>query len=435
MRDTILRCRAACSTPRGLWWLLLLGGGAVYGFFGYWPWYLRRLGVSYLGAWFLDLYAIMAANDAVAAGVDPYVPNVFDPLHRPHCYTHWWLVLGRLGLTREDTLWLGIVLCGAFFVAAVAWLRPRQGGEVAWYLIGLASPPILLALERGNNDLAVFVALAPVVPCLLSPRAWVRSLAIGGIVAAAALKAYPLVALPILLAGADARDTRRLLLLGGIVVLIVLPDMVMDFPRYTAVLPHPRGILTMGSQNLFLVFGAPLSASRVLGPVGGLAAIAILWRANLFAAWKIAPPERGAWLSFVLGALVLTGCFFAGASFAYRWVFAVWMLPLLWRLPRDLTAPRLVRHVSTATGVLLITALWADAGVGATLEIVDGAGLSREQLMTMADRFFAWEQPVTWALFLCLLAFLTHFAREGVARVFTGWPSAAPSAPVAHSSP
>jgi hypothetical protein len=361
-------------SPRAWWWLMVAGFGGVLLCFATWPQMFRLGGVNHLGAWFIDLYAILASCDALAAGLDPYLPNPLDVFGRPHVYSHWWLGLGRLGFTRADTPMLGFLLGAAFFVAAVFALRPRRWAEWVGALAVLCSPPVLLALERANNDLVVFVLLAPVVPCLLSPSVAMRLCAVPLILAAAALKVYPLVALALLLAGRDARDTRRL------------------------------GWAAAGTARWFGLVA------------GGLIFAGFVW-ADRFVCWKIAPVDRAAWLSFVLGALLLTGCFFAGTSYAYRWVFALWLVPLLWRLPRDAAVPREVQRWAVATAVLLVIALWTDSTWSAVM-----GWFSRdsppEKIMAAADRFFLIEQPVTWALFVCLLGFLAHFLREGVRGLF-----------------
>jgi hypothetical protein len=38
-------------------------------------------------------------------------------------------------------------------------------------------------------------------------------------------------------------------------------------------------------------------------------------------------------------------------------------------------------------------------------------------IMRLAQWFYLAEQPMDWAFFLCLLAFLTHFARRGLAEL------------------
>ncbi len=382
----------------------------------------RAVGVNHYGVWFLDLHAILASGDAVAVGLDPYVANPLDYFGRPHGYSHWWLALGRMGFTRADTLLLGFLLGAGFFLTAIAALRPRRPCEVLWTILVLCSPPILLGLDRANIDLAMFILLAPVVPCLLSTQPGVRLIAVPLIIAATVLKAYPIVAGLILLAGHGPRDTRRLVFAAAVLLAVALPDMASDFPRYAKIVPETEGLMTMGSRNLFVGLGLPLGVARILGPLGGLVIIAVFLRSKFFAGWTVAPEDRAAWLSFVLGAVLLTGCFFAGASFAYRWVFAIWLLPLLWRLPRDTAAPVAVRRLAWLTAALLGFALWADAFVSSALGNFF-TGLPPERVMALADRFFYLEQPMTWGLFVCLLGFLTHFGREGVRQLFSAEPA------------
>ena len=65
-------------SPRRLWWLLVAVSGALLLCFACWPDRFRALGVNHLGVWFLDLHAILASCDAVAAGLDPYAANPLD---------------------------------------------------------------------------------------------------------------------------------------------------------------------------------------------------------------------------------------------------------------------------------------------------------------------------------------------------------------------
>lgn len=174
------------------WWSLVALSGAVLICFAMAPDLFRSVGVNHLAPWFLDFYAILAAYDAAALVLDPYASNPLDYFGRGHSYARWWLGLGRIGSTRADTLVLEFALAAAFYVSAVAALRPRRWAEVVWALGVLCSPPVLLALDRANIDLAVFVLLAPGVPCLLSSRSGVRWLAVPPIIAAAALKGYHL---------------------------------------------------------------------------------------------------------------------------------------------------------------------------------------------------------------------------------------------------
>jgi hypothetical protein len=316
----------------------------------------------------------------------------------------------------------------------VARLRPRAWSEIAWLLAVLCAPPVLLALDRANNDLVIFVLLAPGVPCLLSPRAGVRLLVAPLLALGVALKAYPVVALPILLAGANPRDTRRLLFVSMLSLLVLLPDTARDFRHYAGIVPETEGLMTMGSRNLFVGLGLSLPMARLAGPLAGLLVIVAFLRTKPFLSWKIAEADRGAWLSFIFGATLLTGCFFAGASFAYRWIFSLWLVPLLWQLPRDAAAPVAVRRWAMATAALLLVALWADAAASSVLGRFAGPA-TPEKIMQTADRFFYLEQPLTWAFFICLLAFLTHFGRDAVLRLFNEEPAATGLPPVRSTPP
>ncbi len=413
-------------SERVLWWLLVGMGVALLALFARWPGLLKLAGISHY-PWFVDFAALTASSDAVALGIDPYINNPLDVFHRPHGYSHWWLVgLRNLGLTSADNVWLGLAVGGAFFVAAVGSLRPRRVGELIGALAVIFSPPILLALDRANNDLVMFVLLTPVVPCLLSSRPVSQVLAAALLVAAAVLKAYPIVALPILLAGATPRDTRRLLLVAALLLLAVAPDTIRDFGRYAALVPERDGLLTMGSRHIFMGLGFSAAMARKLGPLCGLLVIALFWFRRPLGAWAPQPSERGPWLSFILGSLLLVGCFFAGSNFGYRWVFAVWLLPWLWLLRRDDSIPATVRKWGRVTGILLLLSLWLDGFASSLL----GSGLfpPGTDLNKIANRFFYLEQPLTWAFYVCLIAFVTHFARDGLYALFGRAPAPASSA-------
>ena len=401
---------------RWLWWLLVVGAASYFSIFVFYPrWYLA-VGTNHFGVWFLDNYAILASNDAVSIGRDPWVPNPLDPLNRQHVYSHWWLHLRDFGLTRADNLPVGFVIVAAFFVTAAARLRPREPRELLWSFAVLCSSPILLATNRANNDLVIFLVLAPIVPCLCSRRAWLRLVPVLLIAIAAGLKFYPAIAAPILLAGAAGRERRWRVMGAALVIGAVVLNVAPDYARIKNFLPKAEGLMTMGAANLFEAIGCGVGVAKLASlALGAVAAVAAA-RTKIFSGWVIAEEDRTEWWSFVLGALLLTGCFFAGTNFAYRWVFALWLAPLLWRLPRDERAPEPVRRLARWTGGLFLAVLWLDPGATIILTTLVGR-VPGGMLMRAADRFFAWEQPVTWAFFGCLLAFLVRFVIGELRRV------------------
>jgi hypothetical protein len=369
------------------------------------------VGVNHLGPWFLDAYAILASNDAVAQGLDPYVPNNLDIFHRPHVYSSWWLQLHSLGLTRAHVLWVGGAMVLAFLVAALRFLRPRSPVELIAQLAVLLSSPVLLALDRANNDLIVFALLAAVVPMLTSRHTGWRYAAAVPIAIAAGLKYYPAIAGVVLIAGTDRREVwQRVAVALGLLGLVAI-TLASDFSRLGGLVPKAEGLMTFGGSNLFESFGlAGSKATLAALLLAGVTAAGFLG-SRFFAGWKSTPETERAWLHFVLGAVVLTGCFLTSTNFAYRWIFALWLTPLLWALPRDPAVPRRVRWLAGAMGGLLLFVLWSDAAVSAML-YRQMADVPPDVLVQKADRWFALEQPVTWLFFAGLIGFLTHFAQE-----------------------
>ena len=359
--------------------------------------------------WFLDSFAILASSDVVAAGHDPYAPNPLDYLQRSHIYGPWWLRLHELGLTRADNFRVGLALVAAFVVATLSWLRPRDLRSALWYLAVFGSIPVLLAVERANNDLAIFLVLAPVVPCLLSRHASMRWLALGLVAVAADLKFYPAAAVLVLLAIAPVRELRWRVAAGVTLLVLVGWHVGGDLVRIVPLLPTAEGVFTFGAVEGWHELGWHGPWPQLLAAVFGVAIFAVCWTRRALGAWAPAPAQRSEWLYFILGATLLTACFFTGQNHDYRWVFALWLAPLLWSLPADVSAPTAVRRLAFATRWLLLTALWFDPLCTLTLSQFPGLNLAGA-----LHWVFLIEQPLTWALFVCLLAFLAHFARGGL---------------------
>ena len=124
-----------------------------------WPNGLGRLGIDLYNILFLDSYAILAALDAMRAGMDPHAANALDPLLRYHVYSDWWLALEWTGLGRAQNFIVGLSWVAAFGIAVCLTARPKTWREALWLTVILVSPPALLAVVCGNNDLVIFALL------------------------------------------------------------------------------------------------------------------------------------------------------------------------------------------------------------------------------------------------------------------------------------
>lgn len=392
--------------------LLALAAACYYAVFAFYPALFWMVGVNDYGVWFLDTFAILASNDAVTRGLDPYAVNPLDYFGRPHVYSHWWLHLRDLGLTRAHNFWVGLGLVGAFLVAAVARLRPSEPRQVPYYLAVLCASPVLLAVNRANNDLVVFLVLAPLVACLLDARGTVRLLAPFLVAVAAGLKFYPAAAGLVLLAAAPARELRlRIALALGLLLLVGL-GIRGELAGFGPIAPKPEGLLSFGATAAFNALGWTGWMPKAVAAALGLAAFVAFWRWRGLEEWSSLQDKPADRLAFVLGAVLLTGCFFTSLNFAYRWVFALWLAPMLWWLPAHAAVPAAVRDLARLTRALLFAVLWVDAAVCFVLNRFTGR-VALADLQAMANRAFLVEQPLFWAFFVCLLAFLATFARQG----------------------
>ncbi len=403
-------------SPRKLGLGLVLVVAAYYGAFACWPALFFALGINHYSVWFIDTFALLASNDAVTRGLNPYVPNPLDYFGRPHVYSHWWLHLRDLGLTRADAWWLGLALVGTFAVVALARLRPRSVGELGWYAAVACSSPIMLAVDRANNDLVIFVLLAGLVPCLGAARREVRWLAPLLVAVATLLKYYPAAAALVLLAAGERREVRARVALGALLLALAGLSVAADLRDFGPLAPRPEGLLSFGSTALAHALGWDGAVPKVLALGVAVGATAWCWRRRPLGDWEPGEAARADWLHFILGAALLTGCFFASLNFGYRWIFALWLAPWLWRLPGDPAAPALARQLARITRGLLLFVLWWDPFACFIINRLVGA-LPAPTITKLADIAFLVEQPFDWALFLGLLVFLAHFTRTSVRRL------------------
>lgn len=396
-----LKSASASDTSRPNIQIWILGAITLAGWIAAvaWPKLLEAIGIQDFGTPFLDSYAILAAVDAVRAGVDPHLSNSLDPLLRGHVYSDWWLALQYLGLTRGDNFAVAMVWIGGFGLTAWLTSRPRNWGETVWLALILISPSVLLAVKRANNDLVVFMLLAGCGLAAHAGRWWRQALAIGCLGLAAGLKYFPATGA---LAFLWARPIRKMPagLLGALLAVAVVMPMVasqIDRGRF----PVGSGFYTMGAALWWRDLGWRDTQSAIPG------LLMIVAGAGLLAACRITTGlavrgEIAERFRAALGAVTLLTCFVSGVSYAYRWVFVVWPAIWLWRRTRDEAITSRGRIAARIACFLLPLCLWLDG-----LFCLFGNSFLRGMRATAVDRLFIdwrlWTQPLCW-IFMILLA-------------------------------
>lgn len=368
---------------------------------------------------FLDLRNLVSAGEAAQLGHNPYVSNPLDPYHRPHGFSSWWLVGGRLGLTREDIAWLGTLLLGLTLASTVLLLRPAGWRQGAGLLLVLVSPPLLFLINRANHDLVVFVLMSLALGCLRHERGLVRGLAIVLLAVSAVLKYFPLAAVVLLLDARTRREFASWALLYASVLVLAWPSLAEALRTAASHQPAPAWLFAFGAPTFFRnleLAGAGawgwLAAGLVL-----LAVAASWWRSTA----RKSPPASGEARvlerEFACGAVMIVGCFLHGSSYLYKMVFALWLLPWLWRAALDPHEERWRK----ATQSLLLAVFWFEGG--ATLAI--NLGVFTDILLPgvahrMIEVTIQLGQLLTWALVFCLWRALLLYLDRETRRLLTG---------------
>lgn len=118
--------------------------------------FLKAVGVVPLHVPFGDFRTISAGVQFYEQGGDPYTDGRYDFMGREFNYPPIWLNLSFLGVSPEAVSYIYFIFATLFSLALLLlfWRADYKG----WYLsfLFILSPPVLLALERSNNDLLMF---------------------------------------------------------------------------------------------------------------------------------------------------------------------------------------------------------------------------------------------------------------------------------------
>ncbi len=376
-----------------------------------WPHGLGLMGIADYGMPFLDSYAILAALDAVRAGLDPHAANALDPLMRYHVYSDWWLALKWTGLGRAHNLFVGLAWVAAFGATAWATARPKTWGEALWLAAVLVSPPVLLAVSRANNDLVVFTLLGWCGVALArgDARGWLPALA--GLGLATGLKYYPAVAV---LAVFWVRPLRQVPVLLGCALLVAGLALVSVWPDLSRVPSGVGGgVYTMGAPIWWRDLGWTDAQARIPGVLLLAAAGALLaWSGTTVGlAARGEPRER---LLAALGAVLLLACFVTAVNFAYRWIFIVWIALWLWRRGHEQAAAR-QRWAARFACWLVFPCLWLDGVFCVVVNRLPPQSQAWVDHLQLVYR--AWTQPLHWLL----MALFAGWLLEGVLATARAW--------------
>ena len=144
---------------------------------------------------FADLRVITTGVECIRLGYDVLVVNPCDPWKRPMNYPPMWSVPASWGLDQSHTVILGILFGLLFFSLVFVTIKRLNYIEALFYALILCSPSAMLAIERCNNDLIIFILLSLSLLIMKNKTAIWRYFSYIIIMFAAILKLYPIFAL------------------------------------------------------------------------------------------------------------------------------------------------------------------------------------------------------------------------------------------------
>ncbi|RKZ93461.1 MAG: hypothetical protein DRR19_01055 [Candidatus Parabeggiatoa sp. nov. 1] len=296
------------------------------------------LGVPSMSPSFADLRNITSALECDRQGFDPLINNPCDPWNRPMNYPRIWLGLSSLGLDQSHTFILGLFLAVLFYACIffIVITKRLNVSEGLIYGLVLCSPAVMLAVERGNNDMVIFIFLGLCVFLIQKQRILPYFL----ILIASILKLYPILGIFIAI-----RENKRLFIIitsiMSTILFIYFMYIYKDIALINTFMPKSAHI-SYGSRVIFDGLNVFFQKIPIIGSDG----IPEIFRKTfsfigilivLVSAYWWAYKNRGLSVlnteqidSFRMGAIIYIGTFIIiGNNWDYRLIFLILTLPQL----------------------------------------------------------------------------------------------------------
>ena len=286
---------------------------------------------------FLDARQIGIAAESYAQGYDPLTENLYSSKGRYQGlnYPRIWQILFATGVNQSHTNMLGSIFAILFFVGVGIFWFSRKFDNLTYFILSIAilSPPVILAIERGNIELVIFFVLAAalIIYYYSSMTGFLL------FIFASILKLYPVFAFAVLLKE-QKKKFLVLFILACIIctgyVLVTLDDLKQIYliqpPNakssyglnvFWMGLTHPRLLNLQLSDNVITTFKVLSYIALILIFTGALI-FSLRTNSNTF--------KQGEHLdAFRLGVGIYTGCFLIGTNYDYRLIFLIFTIPQL----------------------------------------------------------------------------------------------------------
>lgn len=305
---------------------------------------------------FNDLRGLLVWADLYGSGIDPRLYDHPSPSIQTMNYPRIWMYIHHLGLGENCTTAAGMVIIALFLAGLLIGLPRLNHKGVAFIIAAVASPAVLLGIERVNIDLFLFFILSLAVACVSTRPffAW------AAVVLTFELKLYPIFGLLVLL-------RKKASVFFG----LMLAAFAYVFLRAICNMDELALIAATTPRSSYASFGIRIFSQLMesYGPAAALAAQTLscaVVAATLilsFRALGLSEPDTLGETdtdprrldAFRMGAAIYTGTFLIGNNWDYRLLFLIFTIPQLldWRLHASPIVSRAALAVLAATYLAL----------------------------------------------------------------------------------
>lgn len=137
-----------------LFWFSVWSSIAYFGWTPTW----KALHIPTISPMFADMRTVQGSLFSIQRGYNPQIENPGDPWGRTMNYPQVWSIMARFFHMDNEEVFILLVFSYVFAFLISSFLLLREFSSV-YIMLAMFSGATLLAVERGNNDLIVFVLL------------------------------------------------------------------------------------------------------------------------------------------------------------------------------------------------------------------------------------------------------------------------------------
>ena len=282
---------------------------------------------------FLDLKGRLAHIQANRLGIDTYsFRNPFDPLGRVNDKPSISLIFSFTGLGVKDAIWLGYILISLFIFQAISLLRKTN---LLFLILGslcIFNPNVLLAIERGNDDIIIFLFCFGL-PYLISKKNhFFNATAIFIVWFLSALKYYPITLYLLFV----SKKIPKFKIYSFSIILINIFWLSLSIKEISFLkrrLPNAdANLFSFSLKELFKFGDSSYLILLLLFFISVLIGYVYLKSEKKFLSDRFLKVSNFDKKYFIIGSTLLTFCYLTSFNWSYRLIHSLFLLPIILNL-------------------------------------------------------------------------------------------------------